>query len=137
MTLPVHTARTVRRARGAWTAAWLAVLLNVLAPVVAYATAAARQAPSASGIADAAGQHDPHAHHHHHDGPPPADARAAPVAPHCQYCLDFAAAAPLALVVAVVVSSLRPEGHAPSLPPATGHPSALVRIAWARGPPHS
>jgi hypothetical protein len=135
MSLRLITSTTVRRARGAWIAVWLAVLLNVLAPVIAYATAAAREATAATTLAAIAA--DPHAHHHH-DGAPPADALTAPaatLAPHCQYCLDFAAAAPLPLAVAVVVSSLRPDHARPTRPLAVGHPSPLVRSAWARGPP--
>jgi hypothetical protein len=140
-----------RRGRTAWCLALLAALLNAFAPVFAYAIgqplhelagghpgggARAVLAHHASPLLDHAGMHmgpAAHAHAGHHD------ARHAdpgePSAPHCPYCLDFAAGAPLAASVPVI-AAVQP-GHPPlplALPKLVAARPSL-RLASSRGPP--
>ena len=100
------------RLRATGCIALVAAFLNVLAPVLAYA--------------NAPGSHE-HAHH--------ADMHHAPAAPHCQYCLDFAAGAALGRTVPIV-PAVQP-GHAPLAAAAPLRISARssLRLAPPRGPP--
>ena len=135
------SSRFLRRSPVAWAAAWLALALNVAAPVIAYATTLAR--------VDAAGQaahhYDQHAGHHHGehaalhhagaDGTTGADS--APVTPHCQYCLDFAAGAPLVLALPATPAAWEASDEHPVAHPRSAYSSAVHRFAYARGPPVS
>ena len=72
-------------------------------------------------------------HHGHHDAQHAGSGE--PSAPHCPYCLDFAAGAPLAASVPVILAPQ--SGHAPlpvALPETVAARSSL-RLASPRGPP--
>jgi len=155
--------RNIRRAPVAWALAWLALLLNAIAPVIAYASVAILNdhaqmalAQTAHGHASHAGHeshaahlghaahaghstahdHDPDQHAHHPAVPRASNAGPAqPTVAHCQYCLDFAAGAPLSVSVAidpgvVPAPSARPYQREISHP---AKPS--LALAYARGPP--
>jgi hypothetical protein len=127
------SSRLARRSRIAWAAAWLAIALNVAAPVIAYATTLARIDAAAHGMHDHAA-HDGHEGHRHgqdHGG----GADSSPLVGHCQYCLDFAAGAPLALFVSPAAAACPASDEAP---PARASPARASRchgFACARGPP--
>src|SRR5258706_11979925 len=114
--------RNFRHARVAWVLAWLALALNVVAPIIAYGRALSPQADAAvaQSIPTVQSVHHHAAGHHHHDAAPQPDDN--PVTPHCQYCLDFAAGAPLSLVVAGAGAVPSPPNPTP---PGEGTPRAL------------
>ena len=155
---PPFDMRIWRRARVAWVLAWLALALNALAPVIAYAKTLAWQTGTQSFVVAAAdhahtgrhhhdggqrhhdgGQqqeiagHQHHAGHHHFGGGSPAVSDS--ITPHCQYCLDFAASAPLSLVVAVPAPFVAAAGEPPAGIVASAHSTTHIRIAYPRGPP--
>lgn len=111
---------TSHRRRFTLLAAFVAAMLNVLAPVLAYALAQ----PQAHHHA----VHDAHASHHATD-------QGEPAAPHCPYCPDFAAGAPLAPTL-LPPAVVRPDAvaHTASVPARpVCRPS--LRLASPRAPP--
>jgi hypothetical protein len=135
--------------------AWLAVVLNAVAPWLAYASLAARHTPPAhahhamhhAALHDAADHDSPQldvrhstqldsAHHAAHHGAA-VDDDARPVTPHCQYCPDFAAGAPLSLAIATTLVASLAEFDVPSGDALPAHVKPFNRLAYPRGPPHS
>ena len=100
------------RLRATWCIVLVAAFLNVVAPVLAYALAAPSQ------------EHAHHAGMHH-----------APAAPHCQYCLDFAAGAALGATVAVIPAAQPGPAPLPARGPARISARSSLRLAPPRGPP--
>jgi hypothetical protein len=134
------------RRRPSWYIALLAAFLNALAPVFAYAIgqplhelsggwpgSGARAVPAPTRHAGVHTQHvhgaDPGRGAHH--AVPAND----PAAPHCPYCLDFAAGTALGTSVPVIPAAQ--PGHSPLPASAPVHVSARpsLRLASPRGPP--
>ena len=154
----VRLRRTPRR-RAAWCLAVIAALLNALAPVFAYAIGqplhelaggrpgGGTRAVLAAAAAGAHAVHDGHESHVHaahagmaHAGHLQADAADDPgehAAPHCPYCLDFAAGAPLGTSAPVILAAQ--DGHAPlpATQPARVAARSSLRLASPRGPPRA
>jgi len=105
--------------------ACLAAALNALAPVLAYAAEAR--------LRDAT-HHPAHSYGHAHHHELPAE-HGKPDAPHCPYCLDFAAGAPLAPTLPPP-AIVRPDS-APAPVRATAYISSRssLRLASPRAPP--
>jgi hypothetical protein len=139
-----------RRARFAWALAWIAVLLNAAAPAIAYGSLALRHVHQQGASVHEPPHHPAHEHSpavhelapvvHVHDASAHSAVDASsgrPLTPHCQYCFDFAAGAPLTLEIeawpAIVPAASTHEG-APAFAQ-TSKP--LLRLAYPRGPPPS
>jgi len=116
-----------------------AAVLNALAPVLAYAAgqplhelAGGRPGGGARAVLAA------HAHHHgaeHQHATPHTLDHEKPAAPHCPYCLDFAAGAPLAPTL-LAPAVVRPAAQARAMSAPTqlsARPS--LRLASPRAPP--
>jgi hypothetical protein len=133
-TLPHRMTPRLHRSRLSWLVAFLATLLNAVAPVLAYAEGPPlhgheREAPALVLAHDV--HHHPAGHVHaggdeHHQ---------APTTPHCPYCLDFAAGAPLAPAPLVIAAP--PRIAAPIVVQARATPiaRASLRLASPRAPP--
>jgi hypothetical protein len=117
--------------------AFAAAALNALAPVLAYAAGQPLH-ELAGGRPGAAAVLAAHAHHHalgHAHAAQPHALDEKPAAPHCPYCLDFAAGAPLAprlLPPAIVRPDAEPRVV---LAPARLTTRSSLRLASPRAPP--
>jgi len=128
------------RSRPSWCIALVAAFLNALAPVFAYAIgqplhelAGGRPGGGARAVLAQmhhAGMHAQHVHDAHHAMP--ADE---PTAPHCPYCLDFAAGAALGTSVPVIAAAQPDPPPLPASVPARVSARPSLRLASPRGPP--
>jgi hypothetical protein len=111
------------RLRPAHCIALLAAFLNVLAPVLAYAMGQPLHE---------AGVHAQHMHGAHHAAPVDE-----PIAPHCPYCLDFAAGAALGSTVPVIPAAQDGHPPLPAVAPVRVSVRPSLRLASPRGPPRA
>jgi hypothetical protein len=120
--------KSVVRQRWRWTAAWLAVLLNLAAPVLGYGNVDA--------VHEAARASHAGPDHHAADHPVAGDGtESSPAAPHCPYCLDFAAGAPLGSTTRLDVPPVVPIGAPAERSVADLRSIHTPGLALARGPP--